>query len=393
MNRYSWVIRSTFPALAPALTLALALAGCTNQKKTESVRAVYDDSDPATSGSPSSLASTTASESAVDRKDAASGTNTSTFTVDGMVGQVNGQALYANQLLDPIRDILQSLSRQGFTKQRLGIEVSRTIRRRINEHIFNALLLAEATKDLDERTMLGVDSIIRLQRAKLVRQKGSGSPTVADINLGGEGDGRAMNAELRRYREKLLISNYMRNKVWIKIDVRRKDIERYYHSNPEQFNAPEFWTVQFIQLDTSADADRIDQLLASGKQFAEVAKDPSNKFTAGTQRIQDGRLFDERLTREMRKLKAGEHTGRVQVKSRNGKTAYWWVYVEKIEPRVEMSLIQAQPAIRLLLTTQRQQQLQNELRKKLLGQVGRDEMEQMLVALMEVAMSRYAVGQ
>jgi hypothetical protein len=311
------------------------------------------------------------------------------LTIDAMVGQVNGRALYASEMLDPIKKVLESLGAKGLSSNRVQIEARTLINRRIEEHIFNALLVAEARRDLEDGALAGLEFMARQRRAELVRLHGNGSPTIADIEMGGNGDGRAMDYELKRFRERVVIRNYMQNKVWIDINVRRRDIERYYFNHEEQFNRPANWHVRFIKISSLSDADRIQGLLASGKSFLEVSKDKANEFGAGELKIPDGKLFDPTLTEKVSQLKADEHTERVAIKDQEQQTAYWWVFVQKIDDSESKSLSETQQMIWRLLTGQRRTRLQAELRVKLLKQITLEEKNRMLLALLEVAVNRY----
>ena len=381
-------------ALGLIVAVCLGPVGCKSSTKTGVSGPVgQDNGNQATKGAGplngSAIPSPAATASTATRAQSAGGAKARLVTVDAMVGQVNGRALYASELLDPIKKVLGSLGRKGLSPRQMRFELHREVNRRIEEYIFNALLVAEARRDLEDGALRGVEYMVGQQRSELVRLHGNGSPTKADLGLGGNGDGRAMEYELKRYRERIVIRNYMHSKVWIDINVRRKDIERYYFNHQNKFNRPANWLVRFIKISNLSDADRIDGLLVSGTPFAEVTKDKANEFGAGEQEIPGGKLFDPGLTEKVSQLKPGEHTGRVAIKGPRQQTVYWWVYVGKIDDSESKSLSEAQRKIYLLLINQQRTQLQAKLRMRLLKQISLEERERMLLALLEVAKSRY----
>ncbi len=86
------------------------------------------------------------------------------YKVAGMVGQVNGQAIYADDVFEPMHEQLralgQSLSRQDF-RQRAEV----LIRGRLDQIMTDSLILGEAQRDLSERERQGLKRIMQ-HRAK-----------------------------------------------------------------------------------------------------------------------------------------------------------------------------------------------------------------------------------
>jgi PPIC-type PPIASE domain len=330
---------------------------------------------------PQVVASTTA---------AAAGDNT--FTVDAMVGQVNGQALYASKVFEPINDALaqlgKSLPRVVFRRRAVAL-----IDSRLKGILFDALILGEAERDLSEQEQAGLKNVLQDYREELLRQFGEMSPAKADFVLM-QKEGKTLEQKVREQRQKLIVQRYMSRKLLPKINVTRKDIERYYRDHEKEYNQPRSRSIRLIKVkgDDAAGADRIAKRLADRVPFAEVAHDPSNVYRAS-----DGGLFGggkvvgdevfgtDALNAALVKLEAGKYSPRIEADG-----ATWWVFVESIEGGQSRSLREVQLEIERTLRYQRYGLLSSRYRDRLVREGEFTPLDDMARALLDVAMSRYA---
>ncbi|NJL31566.1 MAG: hypothetical protein HC898_08015 [Phycisphaerales bacterium] len=312
-----------------------------------------------------------------------------TLAIDGMIGQVSGQAIYANRVLEPLHEqftrLGQTLSPKAFRQ-----EAAKPIQAMLEEIVFNHLILGEAERDLSEEEQMGLTIMLRQQREQLVRKYGAGSRNVADETLR-QREGKSLDQKLQEYRQQLLIQRYMQLKLFPRINIARKDIERYYNDNLDEFQPKPTRQVRLIRAASPAAGDAIGQALAQGTGFAEVARSLHNDY----RREQSG-LFAEKVAGDeifginelndaVLKLKAGEHSEQIKVDS-----AMYWVMVETLEQGQAVSLREAQTQIEERLRRQRFQQLLASYRNSLFARGSYHSIPQMAEALLEIAVNRYA---
>lgn len=309
-----------------------------------------------------------------------------------MVGQVNGRAIYANTVFDPINAQLAALGRTlppSIFRQR----ASELIVGQLQTMVTNALILGEAERDLSVQERHGLLAMLQARREDLLRQFGEGSSAVADdVSL--QRTGKNIDEQVKDFRERVLVGRYISQQVRNKVNVSRKDIERYYDSHKAKYNPPAGRTIRLIMTSSKADADQLQKLLASGTPFDDVAKSSANQYRASqgglmADRIEGNKFsgFDA-LNKAMVKLKAGEHSPRIEAGG-----SYWWVKVETYDAGKGRSLEQVQLEIRQLLEDQQRNALGLEFRQKLLAQGSYNPINEMASKLIEIAMARYAKEQ
>jgi len=193
-------------------------------------------------------------ESSLDSTEVTEETITNTFmptsvgvplTVESLVGQVNGRPIYANAVLEPISDQLAAASKK-MSRSKFAEEVRNALYQeqdsmgttlysgRLYELVITDLLLSEASNRLTKEQSYGIFSLINRLRDDLASAQG-GSQTLARVNLQSE-SGVSVEEFLEFQREKLLIDALYREKIWPKVNVSWRDIQREF----EQISLEEF---------------------------------------------------------------------------------------------------------------------------------------------------------
>lgn len=311
------------------------------------------------------------------------------YVLDAMVGQVNGRAIYASHVFEPIGPQLAALGKSlppSIFKQR----ATELIVGQLQTIVTNALILGEAERDLSIQERYGLVAMLQTRREELLRQFGEGSESVADSNVH-QRTGKGLDEQLKNYREQVLVSRYINNHIGPKINVSRKDIERYYENNYETYNPPAGRTLRLIMVGSQKDAQHIQAQLAAGQSFDEVAKSPANQYRASQGGLMADRITGEKfsgydaLNQAMVKLEQGQHSPMVEAGG-----SWWWVKVETYESGKGRSLEQVQLEIRQLLENQQRNSLGLEFRRKLLDEGSYNPIGQMTDSLVQIAMSRYS---
>lgn len=310
------------------------------------------------------------------------------FRVAGMIGQVNGRPIYAHQVLRPMHEELaalgQRLGRDGFRRR-----AEPMIHERLAEIVQNALILAEAERDLSDRERQGLSVIMQRVREDKLRRYGRGSRAVADRVLR-ERTGQGLERTLEDRRQQLLVERYMQRTVWPRVNVARRDVERYYHDNHGEFNPPPTRTLRVIRADAQA-AESVRERLEAGEPFAEVAGDRQlNAYRPGDGGLMADAPGDEVFGHEpvneaMRELDEGEHAGPIDVGDE-----MWFIYIEQIDRPEARPLKEVQREIEQRLRMQQLNELSSTYYQELLERGSYNPLEQMAGRLVEIAVNRYA---
>jgi PPIC-type PPIASE domain len=312
-----------------------------------------------------------------------------TYSVDAMIGQVNGRAIYTNAVLDEqLRETLKrwgkELPRETFRKR-----AAERIAVKLNSMVTDALVYGEAQRDLSDAERQGLTVAQSRYREQLLREHGQGSPALAEANLI-EKTGLNLDQTIEQWRQAAVVQRYMRQKLTPKVNVTRRDVKRYYQEHYDQFNAPEQRTVRVIQAASQEDAQHLKSLLDAGTPFAQAAKDDRNLFRSdkggliGT--MAGDKLFaDPQVNQATLELQPGQCAGPINV---DGKS--WFVCVEKIEQPKGQSLMDVQVQIQATLYEQQLREHSERYRERLFEVGSYNSIEQMTLTLLEIATDRYA---
>ncbi|MEM9346929.1 MAG: peptidylprolyl isomerase [Planctomycetota bacterium] len=312
--------------------------------------------------------------------------------IDAMVGHINGEAVYADQIFDinlvaQLESFGRRFDRKEFRQNALGI-----IRDRLNGIIINKLILGEAELNLKETQRRGIQARIEAEREELLRFYGQGSVAKAKAEFL-EKRGKELGQHLVDFREELVIGNYVRSKVMPKIVVNQRDIERYYDDNIERYQQPDQRVIRLMIAVNPAAAAQIQQGLNNGKDFDKLAADPalnqynpneggsyqSGKAIPGNQVIRYQKVNDALI-----KLKSGEHTGPIV---EGGKS--YFVQVVELTPGVQIELADAQIKIGQVLRSTQFEREALRFRMDLLKRGSYSDPNEMGQKLLDIAFARY----
>ena len=317
-------------------------------------------------------------------------------TVNAMVGQVNGQPIYADEIFREIELNGADLSRlgAGSTRQQFAAKAEELIRGTLQRRIENELVRAEAERELTDQHRRQIDHMIKENREKILALYGKGSRREADAAIRKE-KGHGLDRELEMLREHLLIRGHIMNKIGFKIHVTQRDVQRYYQANPDEFGASPT-VVRVILAEDAATADQIDKALADGADFEQVGRTHSILYPekGGLLVKHNGRFskFDatgwDTVNQAIRKLKPRQHTPRLRTES-----GHWaWARLERVgggRKKLEEVYLEIEEELR-----QRQiKQLQDAYRVELLDRRPDVSFDRMIRQLIAVALTRYSSGE
>lgn len=314
------------------------------------------------------------------------------YVLDAMVGQVNGKPVYAETVLSPMHEELKrlgaTLPRSVFQQRARDLIV-----RRMQEIVFDALMLGEAERNLTEREQMGLKFELNRREQELLRRYGQKSRTLADANAV-QATGQTVAQLLEEGRQKLVVQHYMRQKIDPRVHVTAKDVERYYNAHPEIYNPPAGRRLRLIRCADEATAQQVTVLLEEGMPFEEAAALEFNQYkrTAGglfpPESSRGDMVFSNMpaVNDAMLKLKAGEHSPFIAAEG-----AYWCVFVESISDGRSRPIGEVQDEIYELLRRQQFNVLSMRYQQELFNEGSYNSLPEMSAAVLSVAMSRYAM--
>ncbi|MEM7577408.1 MAG: peptidylprolyl isomerase [Planctomycetota bacterium] len=307
--------------------------------------------------------------------------------VDGMIGQINGRPVFADDVLADLADTLAAKGRQlnaAEFQDQAKAEITQAVRATLQSR----LILAEAERALAENEWAAVRYMREQQRDTLLRKHGLGSLKATDRVLREE-TGRGLEETLVRFQEGVITRTYLNQNLNALINVTRRDIVRFYQENLDRFQPEPVRDLTIIVTDTPEAADLVQAELNKGVAFSEIAAGPLNRLTTdGTMpAVKGDRPFDRpEIETPMVAAEEGAWFGPVRVD--DGRQ--WFVKVDRVERAPHVSLEDAQASIEAALREQQQRLRTEQFLARLSDQGNFTEPEEMVDALTSIAMSRYA---
>ncbi|MFN3165729.1 MAG: peptidyl-prolyl cis-trans isomerase [Phycisphaeraceae bacterium] len=316
------------------------------------------------------------------------------LAVNAMVGHINGEAVYADQVFDI--NVAAQLANYGrrFSENDFLKQAAIVIEDKLRTIIKNKLILGEAERNLEERQRMGINRAVQSRREELIRYHGEGSLSLAKARFL-ESTGQTLEDHLVEYREQLLTNSYIGIKVRPKIVVNDRDIEQWYASNLEQYQQPDRRSFRIIRVKDTADARAVVGRLERGEAFEDVASDAELNLynAAGAGLFNQGEpLAGERVygiepvNDALIKLQQGEHAGPILA----GEHQYFVQLVELI-PGENRTLQdpEVQFEIRRILELRQFEKHANRFTADLVARGSYTDETEMKVKLLEIAYARY----
>lgn len=125
-------------------------------------------------------------------------------------------------------------------------------------------------------------------------------------------------AQVEAYRNQLLVSHFLNEKVGSKLNATDEEMLKYYEANMERFQSKEKVEARVILVKTREDAEKILERLKKGDDFSQLAKEFSLDLPSASKGGSMGLVEKERVFPEIKKvlfsLKEGEISPAVQTK-------------------------------------------------------------------------------
>ena len=207
--------------------------------------------------------------------------------VDAILAKVNDEVITREQILGPLRPEIAKW-RTELPPEEFDRRVRQVVDLRLREEISARLVIQEANRRLSEQDKAQVDAMVGEIRKNRVSQ--AGSEALLEEKL--KSEGRTVEEEMQRERERLLIQRFLRDQISPKVHVTHSDLVAYYDQvRQERYVMPTRVHMRLIVIKKSefpdpaqalAQAQMVGGRAKAGEDFARLAKKYSQGVMAGS---------------------------------------------------------------------------------------------------------------
>ena len=149
------------------------------------------------------------------------------YTIDGLVGQINGRPIYADEFLIPIADrIMRIASDPNIPRPTAIAEVEKLVALRFNDVVDSELIVAEAESSLSPEMQQGIFGWLQSIQEQTIAERG-GTRATAEASIGEEFQ-ISLDEFLEERRTVALAMNLLRKRIEPRAIVSWRDVEQEY---------------------------------------------------------------------------------------------------------------------------------------------------------------------
>ncbi|HRP61668.1 MAG TPA: hypothetical protein PK400_00045 [Phycisphaerales bacterium] len=312
--------------------------------------------------------------------------------VDSLIGQINGQPIYAETVLAPLDDQLRAIRRRTNDRE-FETQVRSLLERYLQQLVRDELYLAQARAQLTTEERKGLFALMRHIREVEIAQ-GGGTRSGAEQRLR-EREGKGLDEAVESQRDAMLVTKLYRERIDSRVIVAWRDVQREYERRASEFNPPSKLKIARIRVENSNTTlrDEVTQRIASGEPFAAIAESlgqPEGRlwqeYDLGPEGI-DGLQMQPILKEPLKQLGVGQTSEPFQVGS-----STWWLHIVAIESPGSRSLydLDVQQALHREIFARRRMQEDIRFLSSLLDEGIIAELTAMLERLVRIALVRYS---
>lgn len=193
------------------------------------------------------------------------------YPVEGLVGQINGRPVYADEFLLPLEDRILRLMAELPLPQAVR-ELDILIARRFEEYVNSELIIAEAESRLTAEQQQGVLAWLRNVREETITKRG-GTRDAAAESIEDE-FGVSIDEFMEQRRSVALGQDLLRKRVEPRAIVSWRDVVQAYRRQFAEFNPPAQVRIGRVRLHRERDVEAlaaVEAALAEGASFPEIA--------------------------------------------------------------------------------------------------------------------------
>ncbi len=192
------------------------------------------------------------------------------YPVEGLVGQINGRPVYADEFLLPLEDrILRIVAELPLAQAVRELDI--LIARRFDEYVNSELIIAEAESRLTAEQQQGVLAWLRNVQEETITNRG-GTRDAASESIEDE-FGVSIEEFMAQRRSLALGQDLLRKRVQPRAIVSWRDVVQAYRRQFAEFNPPSRVRIGRVRLHREREAAQVDEIesaVADGADFAAI---------------------------------------------------------------------------------------------------------------------------
>jgi len=198
---------------------------------------------------------------------------TAPWPVEGLLGQVNGRPIFADEFFELIEDQLK----QAAANPDRGVgreQFIRIVRAAFVRTVESELVVAEAESQLTAEQQQGLLAWLRTIQEETIAERG-GSRTAAEASLAVEED-KSLDEFMQQRRDVAIAGRLLNQKLEPRTIVSWREVQQAYERDRKIYNPPPQIKIGRIRFDSKAEVDKIERmkaLVAEGKTFPELVRE------------------------------------------------------------------------------------------------------------------------
>ncbi|MCH2160923.1 MAG: hypothetical protein MK085_03515 [Phycisphaerales bacterium] len=314
------------------------------------------------------------------------------YTVDGLVGQINGRPIYADEFFLPLQDRLVRLAAELSRPQALQ-QMEGLVTIRFREFVNSELIIAEAESRLNPEMQQGIFSWLRSMQEQTIAERG-GTRATAEQSIEQQ-FGMTLEDFLEQRRTIALASDLLRKRVTPRTIVSWRDVEQAYRQRWAEFNPPSLMRIGRIRFSKTRQPEQLEQasaLVQEGLRFKDICDRlgvPDDGFWLEVTLPPEGVQGTSLVAAVKDRLEGLEH-GDVSEPLEQTAFTSWFTVLEVVSPPSRSIYDpEVQISIESQLSDLRYRQEQERYLKSLRNRWITDDINQMRLRLLRIARSRY----
>lgn len=296
----------------------LSIADFSGAMRTDAASATASTAEPARGASSGAATTTSIIQSATPPTTASAAVGAQAadagvaWPVEGLVGQINGRPIFADEFFELIEDQLK----QAAANPDRGVgreQFIRLVRAAFVRTVESELVVAEAESQLTPEQQQGLLAWLRTIQEETIAERG-GSRSAAEASLAAEED-KSLDEFMQQRRDVAIAGRLLNQKIEPRTIVSWREVQQAYERDRKIYNPPPQIKIGRIRFDSKAEADKIERmkaLVAEGKTFPElvrefdVPKDGVWQTSDLTAEGIDGLPLNDSVKSRLKDLKPGE---------------------------------------------------------------------------------------
>ena len=192
------------------------------------------------------------------------------YPVDGLVGQINGRPVFADEFLLPLEDRILRIVAELPLPQAMA-QVDRLVTERFRLYVDNELIIAEAESRLTVAEQQGIFGWLKsVQEEEIIGRGGTRDSAIASIE---DEFGIGLEEFVQQRKSLVLARQLVETRVRPRAIVSWRDVEQAYRRDYAEFNPPSRVSIGRLRLHRERQAELVAEtrkLFGEGLDFAEV---------------------------------------------------------------------------------------------------------------------------